>query len=183
MKQGIVVPDGHVWLQGDNESNSTDSRHYGPIPEALVTGTVFIKIWPFNDVGYIVDRVEKKKGSVIRIDAKKYQYNLRIKAEEQRVKKIERKEKEKQLKEMLLEQKVNVVEEKDMIAEREKEKEAKVEKMMEEDIEEHIENEKVKKIRNLVVELDRVEKRMVVGKNEKMVNEIIDESVLKTIGK
>jgi len=43
-KQGIVVPDGHVWLQGDNESNSTDSRHYGPIPEALVTGTVFIKI-------------------------------------------------------------------------------------------------------------------------------------------
>ena len=54
--------------------------------------------------------------------------------------------------------------------------------MMEEDIEEHIENEKVKKIRNLV-ELDRVEKETVVGKNEKMVNEIIDESVLKTIGK
>ena len=182
MKQGIVVPDGHVWLQGDNESNSTDSRHYGPIPEALVTGTVFIKIWPFNDVGYIVDRVEKKKGSVIRIDAKKYQYNQRIKAEEQRVKKIERKEKEKELKKMLLKKKVNVVKEKDDIAEREKEKEAKVEKMMEEDIEEHIENEKVKKIRNLV-ELDRVEKKMVVGKNEKMVNEIIDESVLKTIGK
>ena len=182
MKQGIVVPDGHVWLQGDNESNSTDSRHYGPIPEALVTGTVFIKIWPFNDVGYIVDRVEKKKGSVIRIDAKKYQYNLRIKAEEQRVKKIERKEKEKELKVMLLEKNVNVMEEKDDIAEHEKEKEAMVEKMVEEDIEEHIENEKVKKIRNLV-ELDRVEKEMVVGKNEKMVNEIIDESVLKTIGK
>jgi len=137
---------------------------------------------PFNDVGYIVDRVEKKKGSVIRIDAKKYQYNQRIKAEEQRVKKIERKEKEKELKKMLLEKNVNVVKEKDDIAEQEKEKEAKVEKMVEEDIEEHIENEKVKKIRNLV-ELDRVEKEMVVGKNEKMVNEIIDESVLKTIGK
>ena len=42
--QGVVqVPDGHVWLQGDNLPNSTDSRHYGPVPLALIRGKVFYK--------------------------------------------------------------------------------------------------------------------------------------------
>jgi signal peptidase I len=40
------VPKGHVWLQGDNAYNSTDSRHYGPIPYALIQGKVFYRIWP-----------------------------------------------------------------------------------------------------------------------------------------
>lgn len=44
--QHVVVPKGHVWLQGDNTANSTDSRNYGPVPYALVTGRVFYRIWP-----------------------------------------------------------------------------------------------------------------------------------------
>eukprot|EP00292_Cryptomonas_paramecium_P019133 CAMPEP_0113714122 /NCGR_PEP_ID=MMETSP0038_2-20120614/32413_1 /TAXON_ID=2898 /ORGANISM="Cryptomonas paramecium" /LENGTH=111 /DNA_ID=CAMNT_0000641007 /DNA_START=192 /DNA_END=524 /DNA_ORIENTATION=- /assembly_acc=CAM_ASM_000170 len=43
-----LVPRGHVWLQGDNLANSTDSRIYGPIPLALVRGKVFYKIWPVS---------------------------------------------------------------------------------------------------------------------------------------
>ena len=31
-------------LQGDNFSNSTDSRHYGPVPYALLRGRVFFKV-------------------------------------------------------------------------------------------------------------------------------------------
>lgn len=42
----VTVPPGHVWLQGDNTHNSTDSRHYGPVPYALLKGRVFMKIWP-----------------------------------------------------------------------------------------------------------------------------------------
>ncbi|CAB4379105.1 mitochondrial inner membrane protease subunit 1 [Rhizophagus irregularis] len=42
----IIVPRGHVWLQGDNMSNSTDSRSYGPVPYALIRGRVFARIWP-----------------------------------------------------------------------------------------------------------------------------------------
>ena len=43
---GVVVPPGHVWLEGDNAANSTDSRAYGPVPAALVRGRVFAKVWP-----------------------------------------------------------------------------------------------------------------------------------------
>ncbi|CAI5463610.1 unnamed protein product [Closterium sp. Yama58-4] len=46
-----VVPRGHVWLQGDNLFNSTDSRHYGPVPLALVKGRVFYRVWPPRDCG------------------------------------------------------------------------------------------------------------------------------------
>ncbi|CAN0578941.1 unnamed protein product, partial [Ectocarpus sp. 12 AP-2014] len=38
------VPQGHVWLEGDNLSNSSDSRTYGPIPLAMVRGRVFFKV-------------------------------------------------------------------------------------------------------------------------------------------
>ncbi|GAA5851496.1 hypothetical protein JCM3766R1_002247 [Sporobolomyces carnicolor] len=40
------VPRGHVWLAGDNTSNSTDSRDYGPVPIAMVRGRVLAKVWP-----------------------------------------------------------------------------------------------------------------------------------------
>lgn len=34
----VAVPRGHVWLQGDNLPASRDSREYGPVPLALLTG-------------------------------------------------------------------------------------------------------------------------------------------------
>ncbi|KAK2161118.1 hypothetical protein LSH36_121g10004 [Paralvinella palmiformis] len=43
------VPRGHVWLEGDNQDNSTDSRSYGPVPYGLLRGRVFYKIWPLSD--------------------------------------------------------------------------------------------------------------------------------------
>lgn len=44
--RGIRVPKGHVWLQGDNSLNSTDSRHYGPVPYATLQGRVVTKVYP-----------------------------------------------------------------------------------------------------------------------------------------
>ncbi|KAI8616912.1 hypothetical protein BC830DRAFT_1116058 [Chytriomyces sp. MP71] len=42
----IKVPPGHVWLQGDNLTHSTDSRAYGPLPMGLLRGKVYAKLWP-----------------------------------------------------------------------------------------------------------------------------------------
>lgn len=39
----VRIPLGHVWLAGDNPSNSTDSRSYGPVPMGLIQGRVVYK--------------------------------------------------------------------------------------------------------------------------------------------
>jgi signal peptidase I len=46
----VRIPSGHVWLQGDNAANSTDSRVYGAVPEELLKGRVigkFSREFPF----------------------------------------------------------------------------------------------------------------------------------------
>lgn len=52
----VRVPKGHVWLAGDNLSNSTDSRTYGPVPLALVRGKAVAKVG-FGDDNVEIERV------------------------------------------------------------------------------------------------------------------------------
>ena len=49
----VEVPPGHLWLQGDNTGNSTDSRDYGPVPYAMLRGRVFCKVWPPREAGWV----------------------------------------------------------------------------------------------------------------------------------
>jgi inner membrane protease subunit 1 len=53
-RQLVVVPDGHVWLEGDNPSNSSDSRHYGPVPASLIVGRVLCRVWPLRGQAWMV---------------------------------------------------------------------------------------------------------------------------------
>ena len=43
-----IVPDGHIWLEGDNSLDSVDSRSYGSIPAGLVIGRVVCRVWPIR---------------------------------------------------------------------------------------------------------------------------------------
>lgn len=49
--ESVVVPKGHVWVQGDNIYDSRDSRQFGAVPYALLQGRVFWKVWPLKDFG------------------------------------------------------------------------------------------------------------------------------------
>jgi len=51
--QHLKIPNGHLWLVGDNKENSTDSRTYGPVPYGLVRGRVCFKVWPFAEFGKV----------------------------------------------------------------------------------------------------------------------------------
>jgi signal peptidase I len=43
-----VVPEGEVFVMGDNRTNSKDSRYIGPIKESSIVGRAFLRIWPFT---------------------------------------------------------------------------------------------------------------------------------------
>lgn len=47
-QERCVIPDGHVWLLGDNPEFSDDSRHYGPVKRRSIRGKVFLKLWPLS---------------------------------------------------------------------------------------------------------------------------------------
>jgi len=45
------VPEGYCYLAGDNQLHSVDSRHYGPIPRALIFGKVWGVVWKADSSG------------------------------------------------------------------------------------------------------------------------------------
>ncbi|XP_031636590.1 mitochondrial inner membrane protease subunit 1 [Contarinia nasturtii] len=44
--QVIIVPKGHLWLEGDNSENSIDSRTYGPVPMGLIQSRAAFRLYP-----------------------------------------------------------------------------------------------------------------------------------------
>uniref|UniRef100_A0ACD5WXT7 Uncharacterized protein n=1 Tax=Avena sativa TaxID=4498 RepID=A0ACD5WXT7_AVESA len=49
----VVVPKGHIWVQGDNIYASRDSRQFGPVPYGLVNGRICCRILPLKGFGLI----------------------------------------------------------------------------------------------------------------------------------
>lgn len=46
-----TVPEGFVWVMGDNRTNSADSRAFGAIPLDSVTGRAVFRYWPLDRIG------------------------------------------------------------------------------------------------------------------------------------
>ena len=58
MRQGIVqypytVPEGEVFLMGDNRNNSSDSRRFGSVDCRNIMGKVLVRVMPLDKIGVV----------------------------------------------------------------------------------------------------------------------------------
>lgn len=49
----VYVPQGGLWVMGDNRGGSSDSRTFGVIPERVVLGRALLKVWPPRSAAFL----------------------------------------------------------------------------------------------------------------------------------
>ena len=63
------IPEGHCWIEGDNQADSIDSNDFGPVPLGLLRGKALAVVRPWNRMQWLDHQLGAERDRGVRAEA------------------------------------------------------------------------------------------------------------------